>query len=170
MKTLTGFAPIASIESKILILGSVPGAQSIQKSQYYGHPRNAFWPIMAALFNELTGKDYEARRCVLAQRGIAVWDVIQSCTRNGSLDANIETTSIKPNDFHDFFSEHPNIKTIFFNGATAEKLFKTYVLPKSGQRVAEFVYQRLPSTSPAHANLTLEEKIQIWKPAIIAVL
>jgi double-stranded uracil-DNA glycosylase len=170
MNCLTGFRPIATADSKILILGSMPGVQSLQKNQYYGHPRNAFWPIMAALFNELDTTDYETKKRLLEQRGIAVWDVIQNCIRKGSLDAHIQKDSVKPNNFHCFFNEHPSITTVFFNGATAEKLFNNFVLPSLELSINRHAYIRLPSTSPAYAGLSLNEKIRIWKSALAAVL
>ncbi|MDO8938904.1 MAG: DNA-deoxyinosine glycosylase [Methylicorpusculum sp.] len=170
MNSLTGFGPIATADSKILILGSMPGVQSLQKTQYYGHPRNAFWPIMAALFNDFDSIDYEAKKRMLERGGIAVWDVIQNCNRRGSLDAHIEKTSIQPNNFRCFFNEHPNITTVFFNGATAEKLFKSFVLSTLDPSINTRVYHRLPSTSPANAGLSLHEKTRIWKSALAAVL
>ncbi|MCD2450670.1 DNA-deoxyinosine glycosylase [Methylicorpusculum oleiharenae] len=170
MTSLTGFEPIAAADSKILILGSMPGVQSLQKSQYYGHPRNAFWPIMAALYDEFDSTDYETKKRMLEQRGIAVWDVIQNCIRIGSLDAHIQKASIKPNNFRCFFNEHPRITTVFFNGATAEKLFKSFVLSTLDPSIKARVYHRLPSTSPTYAGLSLNEKIRIWKSALAAVL
>ncbi|MBS3955544.1 MAG: DNA-deoxyinosine glycosylase [Methylomicrobium sp.] len=170
MNSLTGFGPIATADSKLLILGSMPGVQSLQKNQYYGHPRNAFWPIMASLFDEFDTTDYETKKHLLEQRGIAVWDVIQNCIRSGSLDAHILKASVKPNNFRCFFNEHPHITTVFFNGATAEKLFKNFVLSTLDPSINTLVYHRLPSTSPAFAGLSLNEKIRIWKLALAAVI
>lgn len=158
-----GFAPIVSENAKILILGSMPGVASLRKQQYYGHPRNAFWPIMEVLFGANTEYCYQLRKEILMANGIAVWDVLQSCDRLGSLDSNIETASIKVNNFMDFFSRYPLIAQVFFNGATAEKMYKKYILPNLNHQFNYLQYQRLPSTSPAHASLTLEQKIQAWK-------
>ncbi len=158
-----GFEPIVSENAGLLILGTMPGVASLLKQQYYGHPRNAFWPIMAVLYGISPEADYQLRKEVLLGNGVAVWDVLQSCSRQGSLDAHIDRDSIKINDFSGFFAQFSFISRIAFNGRMAEKLYKKYVLPSLNQRVAEFEYQSLPSTSPAYAGLSLEQKIEAWK-------
>lgn len=158
-----GFEPIVSENARVLILGTMPGVASLLKQQYYGHPRNAFWPIMAVLYGINPEADYQLRKEVLLSNGVAVWDVLQSCSRQGSLDAHIDRDSIKINDFSGFFAQFSFISRIVFNGRMAEKLYKKYVLPFLDQRVAEFEYQCLPSTSPAYAGLSLEQKIEAWK-------
>jgi double-stranded uracil-DNA glycosylase len=163
MAILDGFAPIAAKNAQVLILGTMPGAASLAKQQYYGHPRNAFWPIMAALFSIDTSLDYLERRQQLIESRVAVWDVLQGCKRQGSLDAQIELTSIKINPFDDFFHEYLNIKHVYFNGAMAEKLFQRHCLAKLSNRFTYLYYQRLPSTSPAYASLNLSQKIAAWK-------
>jgi len=163
MSEIKGFAPVVSGNAKVLILGSMPSVASLARQQYYGHPRNAFWPIMGALFGAVPELCYQQRKEILMQNGIAVWDVLQGCNRLGSLDSNIKLASIKINDFADFFAEYKLIEQVFFNGAMAEKLYKKHVLPILNQRFSYLEYQRLPSTSPAHASLRLEEKIEAWK-------
>ena len=110
-----GFPPIARGDASILILGSLPGARSIAEQQYYAHPQNAFWKIMAELFG-IEG-DYVRRCQLLCEHGIALWDVLQSSIRPGSMDTAIRLDSAQPNDFESFFAEHPAIRTIGFNGA-----------------------------------------------------
>lgn len=163
MSDITGFAPIVSGNAKVLILGSMPSVASLARQQYYGHPKNAFWPIMGALFGAAPELCYQQRKEILMANGIAVWDVLQGCNRLGSLDSNIKLASIKINDFADFYAEYKFIEQVFFNGAMAEKLYKKYVLPTLDQSFSYLEYQRLPSTSPAHASLRLEEKIEAWK-------
>lgn len=163
MNSIAGFAPIAFPNATVLVLGSMPSVASLNKQQYYGHPKNAFWPIMAALFEMDPELCYQQRKAILMANGIAVWDVLQSCHRAGSLDANIDPASIKTNDFVRFFTEHGSIKRVFFNGGMAEKLFKKHSLPLLNQRFPYLDYQRLPSTSPAHASLTWTQKLEAWK-------
>ena len=162
MRKLDSFAPIVSKQAKILILGTMPGTASLQKQQYYGHPRNAFWPIMEALFAINPELCYRDRKAKLTENGIAVWDVLLSCNRRGSLDSQIEKTSIRVNNFADFFTEYNHIKHVFFNGALAESLYRKNSLPTLGNRFSYLHYRRLPSTSPAHASLTVAQKVQAW--------
>jgi len=163
MCAIDGFAPIASPNATVLILGSMPSVASLSKQQYYGHPKNAFWPIMAALFDVEPELCYQQRKAMLTANGIAVWDVLQSCYRSGSLDANIDPASMKLNDFVGFFTEYNGIRRVFFNGGTAEKVYKKYSLPLLNQRFSYLDYLRLPSTSPAHAALTWAQKLEAWK-------
>lgn len=163
MSDITGFAPVVSGDAKVLILGTMPSVASLARQQYYGHPKNAFWPIMGVLFGAAPELGYQQRKEILMANAIAVWDVLQGCKRLGSLDSNIKPESIKINDFAAFFAEHEFIEHVFFNGAMAEKLYKKHVLPTLNHRFSYLEYQRLPSTSPAHASLRLEEKIEAWK-------
>lgn len=161
------FSPIADSSAKILILGSMPGTESLKQNQYYAHPRNAFWPIMAALFKVGVDQPYETRIAELKACHVAVWDVLQTCFRPGSLDSAIQFGSRIPNDFETFFKTHSRIHTVAFNGAEAEKSFKRYVLPQINGTGLSFV--RLPSTSPAHA-ITLEKKIDAWRAGFKVLL
>ena len=170
MTIIDGFAPIVSKSAKVLILGSMPSTASLAKHQYYGHPRNAFWPVMGALVGAKPELDYQRRQQILIDHHIAVWDVLQSCRRPGSLDSNIDMDSIKVNDFIAFFCEYRNIERIFFNGGAAERVFNKQVLPKLNDRFGYLQYQRLPSTSPAHAGMTLEQKINAWKAILQPVV
>lgn len=140
----------------------MPGRASLAAGQYYAHPRNAFWRI----FGELLGFDpadaYEHRAARLIEAGIAVWDVLRCCRRRGSLDHDIDATSIVANDFDRFFASHPSIDRLYFNGAGAEALYRRHVLPtcESATRIARV---RLPSTSPAHAALSAAAKAVAWR-------
>lgn len=160
MSTIKSFAPISDKSAHLLILGSMPGVASLNAHQYYAHPRNAFWPIMADIFDFDANLSYDNRTQKLIAAGIAVWDVLSECIRPGSLDSDIKTGSRVPNDFVAFLKEHPKINKIGFNGLEAHKSFTQYVLPKLNGDHISFV--KLPSTSPAH-TLRLEEKIRIWR-------
>ncbi|MCQ8182061.1 DNA-deoxyinosine glycosylase [Methylomonas sp. SURF-1] len=164
MAAVIGFPPIATERASVLILGSMPGIASLAAGEYYAHPRNQFWPIICALLQIDRLSSYDDRRNALNIYGIAVWDVIQACTRDGSLDSAIDKNSVVPNDFHSFFDQHQSIRRVFFNGATAEKLFHRHYPTNSldGRGDVRF-YTRLPSTSPAHAALSLEQKLAAWK-------
>ena len=163
MSAIDGFAPIVSDNARILILGTMPSEASLLRQQYYGHARNAFWPIMGALLGFAPDLCYQRRKTLLMENGIAVWDVLQSCHRLGSLDAKIKPATIKTNDFVGFFAEHPGIKRVYFNGKMAEKFYQKRVLPALNHRFAYLEYQCLPSTSPAYASLKFEQKIEAWK-------
>lgn len=139
----------------------MPGAASLLAGRYYAYPHNAFWPIMGALFGAGPTVSYEKRILILKRTGVALWDVMASCIREGSLDADIDEASIVPNDFPAFFDAHPRVKHVFYNGAKAENCFHRYVRPQISDRGLHF--SRLPSTSPAHASLTLSQKLKAWR-------
>lgn len=159
---LCSFPPIEDTRAKVLILGSMPGKESLRAGQYYAHRRNAFWPIMGELLGADPALPYESRIRLLKSAGIAVWDVLASCTRVSSLDSDIEEAHA--NDFESFFLTHPGITHVFFNGAMAEKYFRTLVLRLLEPRLLR--YQRLPSTSPAHAAISYKQKLDAWKVVI----
>ena len=163
LKKLTGFPAVALPSARVLILGSMPGKRSLDEAQYYAHPRNAFWKIMEACFGVPSGADYDERCRRLAACDIALWDVIGCCEREGSLDSAIRPASLEPNEFGEFFNRHPAIGHVFFNGAKAEDVFKRLVLPAMGTRFTALEFHRLPSTSPAYAALSFEEKLKTWR-------
>jgi TDG/mug DNA glycosylase family protein len=158
----TGFPPIARPDASTLILGSLPGRRSIAEQQYYAHPRNAFWPIMAELF-EIRG-DYGARCRQLAEKRIALWDVLQSSVRPGSMDADISNEAATPNDFGSFLAVHSSIDLIAFNGRKAEQLFSRFVTRAGVARGIRRVL--LPSTSPAYAAMAPDAKLAAWRQGL----
>ena len=161
MSRIQGFPPVATASAHTLILGSMPGAASLRAGQYYAHPRNAFWPIVSELLGVTAGASYAARTRALKSAGVALWDVLQSCERQGSLDARIQPQSGTVNDFRQFLRTHRRVTRIYFNGSTAEIIFRRQVLPMLDDDCA--VLTRLPSTSPAHAALSFAEKLQAWR-------
>ena len=165
MAQVSSFPPLSGPRARVLILGSMPGKASLEAQQYYAHPRNAFWSIIEAVLGIDRALPYAQRCQRLVAHDIAVWDVLQSCYRPGSLDAHIDPASIMANDFAAFFAGHPGIRRICFNGATAQQVFKRHVLPSlPSDRLPEMI--RLPSTSPAHAGMRLEQKIARWAPCL----
>jgi len=162
MTEVHSFAPVASDDAERLILGSMPGKASLEADQYYAHPRNAFWKIIERLLGLDLDACYADRIRLLTAHQIALWDVLKTCTRESSLDSDIVESSIVPNDFKTFFGSHPNVSHVYFNGAMAEKSYRKHVLPTLGE-TPPLTYIRLPSTSPAHASLTVEAKIAAWK-------
>jgi TDG/mug DNA glycosylase family protein len=156
------FAPIVGRHPRILILGSMPGVASLEAVQYYAHPRNAFWPIMGALFGFDHEVDYDSRIEEIRQLPIILWDSLQSCHRPGSLDSSIDVDTAQANDFAGLFQRFPQIRAIFFNGATSEKYFRRLVLPEL-PAIDDIELTRLPSTSPAHAGMSFEQKLAAWR-------
>ena len=163
---VTSFSPLARPCCKALVLGSMPGVASLAAQQYYAHPRNHFWPIMATIAGFDASAPYVQRVDALTHAGFAVWDVLQSCVRPGSLDSAIQPGTRVPNDFATFFAEHPGIQRVCFNGAEAQNSFNKHVLLQLDLPGVEYV--RLPSTSPAHA-VPFAQKLAAWRAAMGAV-
>ena len=156
MQKISSFPPIINNESKILILGSIPGVKSLEMQQYYAHPQNKFWKIIFELFNEKFTTVYKERIEILEKHHIALWDVIDNCEREGSLDSEIRNE--EANKIGELLHNYHNIKAIFCNGQKSYKnLLK--ILPKD----FHLPIIVLPSTSPAHASLRYEEKLKSWK-------
>jgi double-stranded uracil-DNA glycosylase len=162
----TCFSPIVSSEAKILILGSFPGEESLRKQEYYAHPRNAFWYIMQALFHCRDALSYQEKMEVLISKKVALWDVLSSCHRKGSLDSSIDDKTIRVNDFQTFFERYTDIEWVFFNGVKAEKEYMKRVSVSFENPRKTLHFERLPSTSPAMAQLTRDEKIIQWSKII----
>lgn len=157
MKIDQGFLPILGRCPEILILGSMPGVRSLDDQQYYAHPRNVFWWIMSELFNFDVNAPYSERSAFLKQAKIAVWDVIHSCHRPGSLDSAIDQDSMQVNDFSSLFGS-ASLRLIAFNGQAAHKLFNKYVSDIfDGDMIV------MPSTSPANAAMSRETKLEKWQ-------
>jgi hypoxanthine-DNA glycosylase len=154
---LEGFPPVVDDAAGLLILGSFPSVASLAAGQYYGNPRNAFWPIASALFGFDASAPYETRLTALQSAGIALWDVLHKCRRVGSLDARIDPKSVAANDFGQLFAGYPSITRVYFNGSAAQRLFSRLVDVDAG-----LDYRLLPSTSPARA-MPAGEKLQAWR-------
>lgn len=150
------FEPIASPNASVLILGTMPGIKSLELGQYYGHKQNNFWKILFTIFKEDLTDDYEAKKEFILKNNLAVWDVLKYCDRIGSLDSAIKNEII--NDFDTFLKEHPNIKTILFNGQKAAAFFKKYISVGDNYKLIT-----LPSTSPANASKSFELKRKEWE-------
>jgi double-stranded uracil-DNA glycosylase len=156
------FDPIASSASTRLVLGTAPGIASLRAGEYYAHPRNAFWDIAETLLGIRRSLGYATRVALLRASGVALWDVLASCTRPTSMDADIAPGTIEANEFATFFSRQAAIRTIYFNGAGAAALYKRHVLPDLPLVYRGIQSYRLPSTSPANARLNMEAKVRAW--------
>lgn len=157
-----GFEYVAGKDAAVLILGSMPGAESLRMRQYYAHPRNLFWSLMGEMFGFEPSLPYPERLLQLQHQHIALWDVAQQCKRRGSLDSNIKGDSVIANDFQQLFEASPQIAAIFFNGKKAEQLYRRLVLPGLPEPHRSIALHTLPSTSPAHAAMSREEKLNQW--------
>lgn len=162
MNNCKSFKPSIDNESKILILGSMPGIKSLEEQQYYAHPQNRFWKVMGNICNEpkLSELDYETKLKTLLNNNIALWDTIKSCKREGSLDSDIQNE--KPNDIRKLLKTYPNIETICLNGNKSYSAFKKY-FPVLFEKYACY---RMPSTSPANARYSLNILIKEWSKII----
>jgi hypoxanthine-DNA glycosylase len=158
------FAPVSTPDARVLVLGSMPGLRSLQARQYYAHPQNRFWPFMGELVGATPALPYAERCRRLTLAGIALWDVLASCERIGSLDSAIRDDSAQPNDFARFLGRHPGIGTVLFNGAKAEDSFRRFVRPSLAR--ADLEYRRLPSTSPANASQRQADKLAAWRDGL----
>ncbi|MEL6868531.1 MAG: DNA-deoxyinosine glycosylase [Pseudomonadota bacterium] len=167
-QALAGFAPLAGPGATVLILGSMPGSQSLAAQAYYAHPRNAFWQIAETLFDVPKQLDYAARCAALVATGVAVWDVLRGCRRRGSLDAAIESESAEINDFESFLLEYTDISKILCNGGYAATTYRRRVLPILQEPLARIPMLQVPSTSPAHASMSVAEKTAAWRAALQA--
>lgn len=170
--TVHSFNALSNPDATVLILGTMPGVASLDAMRYYAHPRNAFWPILIAWasgnlpdFDTSSHTNYEQKVSILSEAGFALWDVLATCERDGSLDSAIKAKTAKANDFAAFFDQHTAIKRILFNGKTAEKLFKKHALPtlQAHHKIIESI--ALPSTSPAYASMNLNQKASRWHRA-----
>lgn len=161
MVNTINFEPIVGDNPQILILGTYPGKESLENQEYYKSNHNSFWYIIQQVFNN--GEElstYEEKCKVLKKNGIALWDVAESCNRDGSLDKNIK--DVKVNDIRSFLNEHPSITKIIFNGNKAEKLFSKYF---SGITV-ECECEKTKSSSNA-CSISKDDKVKIWKEVLL---
>ncbi len=155
--------PIIDARSRILILGTLPGEESLRLQQYYGHPRNHFWPVMSAVLGAPLPVLYEDRCALLLARGVAVWDVLGSARRAGSLDSNI--TDARPNALAKLLGKHPSVRHVAFNGQKAASLFRRYIARTADETFPHIAFVALPSTSPTYVR-PLAEKTAAWRAAL----
>lgn len=151
---IRGLPPVTGPEPRVLILGSFPSVLSLARSEYYGNPRNRFWAVMGELFGIPATLAYPVRCRQLTQNGVALWDVAASCSRPGSADARIR--DVVPNDIAGFMRQHPSVRLIALNGTAAGQLYCRFTA------VPGLPFVVLPSTSPANAAVSFEEKVRAW--------
>jgi double-stranded uracil-DNA glycosylase len=158
---LHGLPPLLDANTRLVVLGSFPGVSSLRAQQYYGHPQNQFWKIMATLLSpnagEVLAMPYAERTQWLLSQGVGLWDVYAACERVGSLDTNIQNA--QPNDLQSLLTRCPKLKLIAHNGAESfkhAKLTQTLGLP----------VHRLPSSSPANASWSFERKLEAWRAVL----
>lgn len=162
------FPPLENENARVLVLGSMPSQKSLELQQYYGHPQNAFWKIMAALTGVAHDAPYQQRSEALIGMGVSVWDTIASCHRPGSMDADIDASTITVNEFSGFIQRHQNLKRVLFNGQASAKTFHRHLgASYLADRGLESVV--MPSTSPAYASMSLDKKQMIWLNALSAL-
>ena len=153
---LRSFKPIVDKRSKVLVLGTMPGPEALRRREYYGFPGNHFWPILQKLFGAGDRHlSYPQKIRLVRKNRIALWDVIASCEREGASDGAIRR--VKPNRIPQLLRQYPNIRKIFVNGKTAERLFRLHF-----KNTAKVPVHGLPSTSPAHAAMSLKRKAEFW--------
>jgi hypoxanthine-DNA glycosylase len=163
------FEPIIDKKCKIMILGTMPGIESLRKQEYYAHRQNVFWRVIYALFDREMEESYDNRKTFLLEHNIALWDVLKACNRKGSSDSDIKNPVV--NDFLRIYKEYKNIRCVFFNGTPAERLYKKYVTGNSRYSGVTFnkssaqgiIYHKLLSTSPANASYNFSKKLENWK-------
>jgi double-stranded uracil-DNA glycosylase len=157
------FAPSWNKSARVLILGSMPGEVSLKAQEYYAHPRNGFWAIMGKWCGASRALPYQARLERLQQAGIALWDVLEFCDRAGSLDSAIVPSSVVVNPISGLLEQMPEVQLVATNGGTATRLYQRH-------RQSSVAHIALPSTSPAFASMSLEQKTAIWCGVLDKVL
>lgn len=166
MILLKSFPALIGPAPRALVLGSMPGAASLAAARYYAHPQNRFWPLMGALVGADPRLDYPERCRSLMDAGVALWDVLACCEREGSLDSSIRDETAETNDFVSLLTRCPTIAVVMFNGTKAERCFQRFVTPllnESGIGPPDLRLLRLPSTSPANASQSGAYKLAAWR-------
>jgi hypoxanthine-DNA glycosylase len=163
------FPPISAPNTKVLILGSMPGEKSLLMNQYYAHPQNVLWRIMGDLLGAGRELAYDERVQKVLAKGIGMWEVLESCHRPGSLDSAINPLTMQPNNFNAFYADHPKVTHVFFNGGLAADAYKRRVMPTLLPQYGYIQYERLPSTSPAHASRNYQQKLEAWRRVLEAL-
>jgi hypoxanthine-DNA glycosylase len=164
--SVSSFPPVASRDARVLVLGSMPGVASLEAQRYYAHPRNAFWPIMGEVLGFDAELPYDRRLAALRCAGIALWDVLARCVREGSLDSDIERDSVEVHDFAGFLQRHREVQAVLCNGGAAFQLFRRHVAGALPAPFAGLPVRQMPSTSPANAGMPPERKLELWRAAL----
>lgn len=165
MKLLCSFPPVINTRTRVLIIGSMPGAASLQAQEYYAYKHNQFWPLVFDVFeNGRPPKNYPDKLRTLLKHRLGLWDALAACTRSGSLDSRIKTPA--PNDFPALFTQYPAVHTLLFNGQAAAIYFKRF----HGWKIPGKILIILPSTSPANASLSYAQKLARWQEALARAL
>lgn len=163
---LQSFAPVIPTHTTTLVLGSMPGQKSLDEQEYYAHPQNLFWKIPSAVLGIDLPSRYSARLAILEDFRVGLWDVLQYCERQGSLDANIRKDTEQANDLVSLLSHNPSITKICFNGQKAYQAFKRHVQKPHADFFKGYTLVVLPSTSPANAGIPKAEKYRIWQQEV----
>ncbi|NRQ02468.1 DNA-deoxyinosine glycosylase [Marinobacterium sp. xm-d-530] len=163
------FSAVCNTSTKLLILGSLPGKKSIAEQQYYAHPRNALWPILCDWLQMPNSMSYEQKLAAALEGGIGFWDVVAEAERPGSLDSDIKSSTVHYNPIDQLIENLPKLKCIVLNGGAAMRLFKRAGFDQFAKAKGIDFFQ-LPSTSPAHASMTLDEKRVAWHSVLIDTL
>ena len=156
---IVAFPPVARADARVLVLGSMPSVESLRQGFYYGHPRNAFWRVLADVFDAPLPQTITEKIALLEGHGVALWDVLESCEREGSLDSAIREP--RPNDFEGLFRRCSEIRRVLFNGGTAKAVF----LRHAARYLEEREWAQMPSTSPAY-TLSYERKLAQWRQGL----
>ena len=156
-----GLAPVVDEKSRILILGTLPGDKSLRTRQYYADSSNQFWEILSSIYNEKIDANYYSRLCILSNKRIALWDVLKSAKRVGSLDSAIEEET--PNDFSSLFERYPQIEAIGFNGVNAQMLFRKYCMSAICSAVENKMRMKAIASTSSSYKLPLKQKVLEWK-------
>jgi hypoxanthine-DNA glycosylase len=157
---LVGLPPVVGRGTRLLVLGSFPGAASLAAAEYYAHPRNHFWPILSALWGiDLRAMPYRQRLAEMRRRGLGLWDVYAACRREGSLDQAIEDAEY--NDFASLLRRAPRLRAVAHNGGESARAMRHLA-------ALGFEVRRLPSTSPANASWSFERKLEAWRALLAA--
>ena len=160
---LSGLDPIVGPEARVLVLGSMPGALSLERGEYYAHPRNRFWKVVDRVLRVPSSGGYDQRIGAVADAGVALWDVLRHCTRIGSLDRDIDPCSEVPNEIVPFLRSNPTIGRIVFNGRKAEQSFRRWI----GEHCGGIDLIAAPSTSPANTRVSMDELTESWRAALL---
>jgi hypoxanthine-DNA glycosylase len=150
------FEPIVDVNSEILVLGTMPGEKSLELQEYYGNRGNQFWRLLFSVFGAEPTNVYDEKVSFLKEHQIALWDVLQYCEREGSLDSKIKNEVA--NNFDEFYKNFPNIRSVYFSSKNASAYYDKYVGRKEGIQ-----YDILPSPSGANATMSFSQKLEIWK-------